>query len=111
MNIAQQEIVLLSYPFTNLEQTKVRPALVISNNRYNKKSSDCIMIPLTSVIKKDQFSVLIHQQDLVAGKLIKPSRIKADKIFTGSKNLIRMKIGKLNKKKFDVTMNIVNDLF
>jgi len=37
MIINQKEIVLLPFPFSDLEGTRVRPALVISNNELNKK--------------------------------------------------------------------------
>jgi len=32
MKINQRDIILLPYPFSNLEGKKVRPALVVSNN-------------------------------------------------------------------------------
>ena len=57
MNAKQKEIVLLPYPFSNLKETKVRPALIISNDFFNKKSDDCIMVPLTTIIKEEPYSV------------------------------------------------------
>ena len=39
MHINQKELVLLPYPFSDLEGTKVRPAIVVSNNSFNKKSN------------------------------------------------------------------------
>lgn len=101
MNVTQKEIVLLPYPFSNLEGSKVRPALVVSNNHFNRKSADCIMVPLTTVIKNEPYSVIIEQENLRSGKLLRPSRIKADKIFTVEKELIVMKIGTLNEDTFD----------
>ncbi|MCK5624302.1 type II toxin-antitoxin system PemK/MazF family toxin [Candidatus Pacearchaeota archaeon] len=94
----QKEIVLLPYPFSNLKENKIRPALIISNNKFNKKSEDCIMVPLTAVIKDEPYSILINQKDLFLGKLIRPSRIRVDKIFSVEKNLIKMKIGIINNK-------------
>lgn len=101
MNVQQRDIVLLPYPFSNLEGTKVRPALIVSNDLFNKKSSDCIMVPLTTVIKDEPYSLIINQEDLSSGKLLKSSRIRADKIFTVEKNLIVMKIGIINSNTFD----------
>ncbi len=97
----QKEIVLLSYPFSNLKETKVRPALVVSNNQFNKKSDDCIMVPLTTIIKDEPYSVVIEQENLSSGKLLKQSRIRVDKIFCVEKGLIKMKIGMLNKNSFE----------
>ena len=101
MNVQQKDLVLLPYPFSDLEGTKVRPALIVSNDLFNKKSFDCIMVPLTTVIKDEPYSIIINQEDLSSGKLLKSSRIRADKIFTVEKNLIVMKIGVINNNTFD----------
>lgn len=100
MNAQQKEIVLLPYPFSDLEGTKVRPAVIVSNNLFNRKSDDCVMVPLTAVIKDEPYSVIINQGNLSSGKLLKQSRVRADKIFTVEKKLIIMKIGIINDKTF-----------
>lgn len=105
MKIAQKEIVLIPYPFSNLEEKKVRPALVISNNLFNNKSQDCLLAPLTSVIKDEPFSILIEQKDLNSGKLIRQSRVRLDKIFVIEKNKIVFKIGILNEQTFNLVKN------
>ncbi|MFH1332064.1 MAG: type II toxin-antitoxin system PemK/MazF family toxin [archaeon] len=101
MNVQQREIVLLPYPFSNFDGAKVRPALVVSNNLFNKKSDDCVMVPLTAVMKDEPYSVLIDQENLSSGKLLKSSRVRADKIFTVEKGLVVMKIGKVNDDTFE----------
>jgi len=101
MQINQKEVVLLPYPFSNLEGIKVRPALIVSNNQFNKKSDDCIMAPLTTIIKNEPYSIIIDSENLSSGKLIKQSRIRTDKIFSVKKSLIRMKIGVLDDNSFD----------
>jgi len=100
MKVYQKELILISYPFSNMQDKKVRPALVLSNDSFNKKSDDCILVPLTSVIKEEPYSVLINQKNLNEGKLIKISRIRVDKIFSIDKSLIYMKIGKINNETF-----------
>jgi mRNA interferase MazF len=97
----QKDLVLLPYPFTDQEGTKVRPAVIISNDLFNNKSNDRIMIPLTTVIKEEPYSIIINEKDLSSGKLLKPSRIRADKIFAIDKNLVIMKIGAINNQTFD----------
>ncbi len=105
MKISQKEIVLIPYPFSNLEEKKVRPALVISNNLFNNKSQDCLLAPLTSIIKDEPFSILIEQKDLNSGKLIRQSRVRLDKIFVIEKNKIVFKIGILNEQTFNLVKN------
>ena len=96
MIFQQKELVLLPYPFSDQGGTKVRPAIIISNDTFNKRCEDCVMVPLTTVIKDEPFSLLINQDSLESGKLLKQSRIRIDKIFTIKKSLIMMKIGKIN---------------
>lgn len=100
MIVNQRDLVLISYPFSDLETRKVRPALVISNESFNKKSEDCIMVPLTTIIKEELYSVIINQEDLEEGKLLKTSRIRIDKIFSVEKSLVAMKIGKIKESVF-----------
>ena len=101
MNIVQKEVVLLPYPFSNLEGMKVRPALVVSNNLFNKKSADCIMVPLTTVIKGEPYSVIIDNNDMHSGELVKQSRVRSDKVFAVEKSLVIMKIGVIKDKTFE----------
>ena len=111
MIINQKEIVLLPFPFSNLGGKKIRPALIVSNNSLNIKSDDCIMVPLTTIIKNEPFSVIINQNDFSSGKLLKPSRIRVDKIFSVNKNLISMKIGKLTNDTFKAVRKELDKLF
>jgi len=111
MNINQKDIVLLPYPFSNFEGMKVRPALVVSNELFNKKSADCIMVPLTTVIKDEPYSILVDNQDLDSGELAKPSRIRADKVFCVEKNLVTMKIGIIKDKTFEKVKQEIFKMF
>jgi len=101
MIISQKEIVLLPFPFSDLEGARIRPALVVSNNDLNKRSDDCIMVPLTTVIKDEPYSVVITQKDLSSGKLLKSSRIRTDKIFSVKKDIVTMKIGVIKEDILD----------
>ena len=101
MTFQQKELVLLPYPFSDQAGSKVRPAIVVSNDNFNKRCEDCVMVPLTTVIKDEPFSLIINQDSLDSGKLLKQSRVRIDKIFTIKKSLIMMKIGKINDKTLD----------
>ncbi|MDG7043262.1 MAG: type II toxin-antitoxin system PemK/MazF family toxin, partial [Nitrososphaerota archaeon] len=45
--LSQRDIVLLSFPFSDLKSSKVRPAIVMSNDGYNRSSEDFIAVPIT----------------------------------------------------------------
>ena len=98
--MTQRDLVLLPYPFTDFQGTKVRPALIVSNNILNQKSEDCIMVALTTILKNEPYSLNITQSDLIEGKLIRPSRIRVDKIFSVKKSLVLKKIGVLSSDTF-----------
>jgi mRNA-degrading endonuclease toxin of MazEF toxin-antitoxin module len=83
-----------------MEKNKVRPVLIISNNILNNKSDDCIVVPLTTVIKNESYSIIITSEDLESGKLLKSSRIRLDKIFSIKKSLTIMKIGIIKQEVF-----------
>jgi mRNA interferase MazF len=111
LNFRQSEIVLLPYLFTDQEGSKVRPAIIVSNDRFNKASPGCILVPITSVIKNELCSIIINKEDVVSGSIPKQSRIRYDKLFAIDKNLIIMKIGRLNGGKFEEVKEKIIKLF
>ena len=100
MIINQKDVVLLNLPYSDYVRKKVRPAVIISNEEING-SEDCIILPITSVIKEDSYSIIIDQKDLSKGNLLKKSRIRIDKIMTIEKSQVIKKIGELDDKTFD----------
>lgn len=95
--ISQRDIVLISFPFSNLQGSKVRPAVVMSNETYNKRFADFIAIPLTSNMKLKGYTLVITNAQLESGMLIANSQAKIDKIFSVEQSLIRKKIGRPKK--------------
>jgi mRNA-degrading endonuclease toxin of MazEF toxin-antitoxin module len=96
--VSQRDIVLLSFPFSDLKSSKVRPALVLSNNGYNRKFEDFIAVPLTTNLSLREYSIVVTNNNLENGRLIIDSSIKVDRIFSVSKKLVRMNIGRIDKE-------------
>jgi mRNA interferase MazF len=67
--ISQRDIVLLTFPFSNLQSSKVRPAIVLSNDRYNRRSEDFVAAPLTSNLKLRDYAILVSNNELESGNL------------------------------------------
>ena len=103
----QREIILTPFPFSNLEEDKVRPSIIISNDNYNKKFEDIIVVPLTSNLKIRDYSILLTNKDLEKGRIITESKIKADKIFSINKKLVKLVIGKISKEKFHEAKEVI----
>ena len=106
--ISQRDVVLLSFPFSDLRSSKVRPAVVLSNDRYNRRSEDFVAVPLTSNIKLRDYAILITNDELESGNLIVDSKVKVDRVFSVSQKLVRMKIGRV---KLEIHEKITKLLF
>ncbi len=96
--ISRRDVVLLTFPFSDLSGSKVRPAVVLSNDEHNAKFEDFIAVPMTSNLKTKEHSLLLKNDDLETGKLVIDSRIRCDKVFSASKKLVRMKIGSVKAR-------------
>ncbi|MDG7035834.1 MAG: type II toxin-antitoxin system PemK/MazF family toxin [Nitrososphaerota archaeon] len=99
--LSQRDIVLLSFPFSDLKSSKVRPAIVMSNDGYNRSSEDFIAVPITSNLKFRDYAVLITNKDLESGRLIVDSKAKVDRVFSVSQRLVRMKIGRMKVETYN----------
>ena len=70
------DVVLVAFPFTNLESTKKRPAVVVSKNAYQQSRPDIILMAITSQIRPPlSFGEYLIQDWQHAG-LLKPSLLK-----------------------------------
>ena len=109
----QRDIVLISFPFTDLSSSKQRPALVISSDKYNNSYDDLIIVAITSQIPAtlsfDEF--LIPKDDLLIAGLPKVSLIKLGKIITIHQHIARKKLGYLSKDIFSEFLPIFFNLF
>lgn len=106
--ISQRDVVLLSFPFSDLRGSKVRPAIVLSNDRYNRRSEDFVAAPLTSNLKLRDYAILITNDQLETGRLIVDSKVKVDRVFSVNQQLVRMKIG---RAKAEIHEKIISTLF
>lgn len=91
--LEQGEIVLFPFPFSDQRRAKLRPAIVVSNDSYNRGSRDVIACGLTTNLANAAHSVLIEPRDLTRGTLVATSRAKADKIFALDQALVKRRLG------------------
>ncbi len=92
----QGDIVLIPVPFTDLSSQKRRPVIVISNNRYNRATSDIVVVAMTSKPFSSTYSIEIESTDLILGKLNRPGHIRADKIYTLAQSIVLKTFGKVH---------------
>jgi mRNA interferase MazF len=84
----QGDIILLPYPFTDLSNTKQRPAVIISKDSINHQNY--IVAKITSVIRNDKFSFPISTSD-IDRDLKFPSEVRTNELFTVSASIIYYK--------------------
>ena len=87
MNYSRGEIVWVKFPFSDSGTTKLRPALVISNNLINK-TGDYLLMQITSRLRNDSLSLKIKKTDYSGSPLLKSSELRLHKIFIVNEMLI-----------------------
>ena len=97
----QQDIVWVRFPYSDLKESKFRPALVVSCNDYNKNHLDVLVCAVTSNLGEKEHSVLIDKSNVSSGKMPVKSRIRADKIMHIENSLIAGVLAKIDNKTFD----------
>lgn len=89
------DVVLVAFPFTNLQAAKKRPAVIISSSAYQQVRPDVILMAITSQIKTELATGETLLQDWQTAGLVKPSMLKP-LIATLEKNQIVRSMGQLS---------------
>lgn len=91
---AKGEVVIIPFPFSDLSNNKIRPALVITD----LNGADIILCQITSR-KKDNDAILLNNHDFSRGCLNKKSYVRPNRIFTADKSVIIKSVGQVSKTK------------
>ncbi len=90
------DVVLVTFPFTDLSSVKVRPALTISNDSYNACQDDIVLLLITSKVSNispDDYLLESDNPEFAVTGLRKTSVFRIGKIHTLKKTLINSKLG------------------
>ena len=85
-------VVLVDFPFSDLSQTKLRPAIVLAQ----ANPQDWFLCQITSNAGIDTRAIEIKNTDFAAGSLRQTSFARPNKIFTGHETLIGRRVGILS---------------
>ncbi len=97
------DVVVLSFPFTDLSQTKRRPALVLAALR----GDDLILCQITSQARSDAYSVPLEASDFTSGGLSQSSRIRPNRLFTADEGIVAYRAGHIANGKLDEALGRV----
>ena len=98
------DIVLVSFPFTDLSDNKIRPSLVLIEAEYDITVS----FITTQTGWNDEVSVMITATS--ENGLKKDSLIRLNKLATIDKELVKGKIGALNKQEITIVNQKLKDI-
>src|SRR4030067_2321126 len=93
--LKQRNIILIPIPFTDLTSQKKRPAIIISNDKYNETHEDIVVVALTSNVESRDFTIMLTNDDMEEGALKVTSMIRADKIYTLNKSIALKTFGRV----------------
>lgn len=89
-------VVLVTFPFSDLTQTKLRPAVVLAR----ASRSDWILCQITSKPYSDSRATEITDDSFDSGSLRMVSYTRPGKLFTGNDSLVVASVGKLRTEVF-----------
>jgi mRNA interferase MazF len=104
------DIVLVSFPFTDLSSSKRRPALVVSPDPFNGRLQDLVLAAITSQLTDDRL-LTIERDDCVDGTLPQTSVVKPAKLFTIHSTLVLKKICGLRSEKLHAVLAEIRRFF
>jgi mRNA interferase MazF len=100
------DIVIVPFPFSDLTQTKRRPALVIATLQGN----DLILCQITSQSVGDIYAIQLDNSHFNSGGLNQPSNIRPNRLFTADQQIILYKAGQIKPEKLTEVINKIVEI-
>ena len=101
------EVVLVSFPFSNLQGQKIRPALVLAKAELD----DIILCQITSKPYTSKVAIQILSSDFIKGNLPIVSYARPNKLFTANSSIIKKTAGQLTPAVTKSILKSVRSLF
>ena len=89
------DVVVVPFPFSDLSQSKRRPALMIAS----LEGEDAILCQITSKTIRDSYAISIDNTDFINGSLRQQSNVRPNRLFTADCHIILYKVGSIKKEK------------
>ena len=97
------DFVVVPFPFSDLTQTRRRPAFVVAS----LKGDDVILCQITSQSLRDQYAISFNDRDFETGSLKQRSNIRPNRLFTADSRIILYRAGNLKKEKVNEVVSEV----
>ncbi|MFB6272530.1 MAG: type II toxin-antitoxin system PemK/MazF family toxin [Salinibacter sp.] len=100
------DVVVVPFPFSSLEQSKRRPALVLAE----LEGEDRILCQITSQRTRDRHAIPLNDDDFASVSLRQPSNIRPNRLFTADQRIVLYRAGHLQRTKLDEAMQRLIDI-
>jgi len=101
------EVVVFQFPFSDTEESKKRPSLVVAN----LKGDNVILAQITGKPRSDPDLLDLKIKDFQSGGISRDSFIRPSILFTIHKSKINYEAGKLNQEKINQVQNKLCEIF
>ncbi|HUC88137.1 MAG TPA: type II toxin-antitoxin system PemK/MazF family toxin [Candidatus Binatia bacterium] len=101
------QIVLATFPFSDLSSTKLRPCLVLGLADFN----DILLCQITSRQYNSKKAIKLTNRNFSEGSIITDSFIRPDKIATLDTNRIKKTLGTINDIKLNEVKQKLKSIF
>jgi mRNA interferase MazF len=98
--------VLVRFPFSDLSQTKLRPAVVLAD----AGRGDYILCQITSKSYGDTSAIELDEGTFASGSLRVVSYVRPAKLFTANQDLIASQVGNLKAKTLRMITQAVTEI-
>ena len=100
------DVIVVSFPFSDLSRAKKRPALVIAKLEDN----DLILSQITSQQISDKFAIEMKENDFENGILRQTSNVRPNRIFTADRRIVLYRVGHLKSEKINEVIETIVDI-
>ncbi|MEH2146093.1 type II toxin-antitoxin system PemK/MazF family toxin [Nostoc sp.] len=100
------DVIIVQFPFSDLSDTKRRPALVIAT----LQGDDLILCQITSQAVGDIYAIQLDNSDFSYGQLNQPSNIRPNRIFTADKQILLYQAGQIKLEKLTEVINKIIEI-
>jgi mRNA interferase MazF len=112
MTLAKGDVVVVPFPFTDLSQTKLRPAVVL----YVQPEGDDITLCFISSqnldkVDRDELIIESIHPEFAQSGLKSSSKVRVSRIVTLERRLIKRKLGSLGVQLIESLDRIITDIF
>jgi mRNA interferase MazF len=100
------DVVFVRFPFSDLSQVKLRPALVLAN----AGRGDTILCQITSRPYGDRDAIRLEEASFTQGHLIKISYVRPAKLFTANRSIIQKSVASVEPVVRRAVVNRINEI-